>query len=296
MVRDRAAVVLMLSLAGATPAAAADPPVLAPSSPWSIDYDADSCALIRSFGSGEHQAYLEIRRFAPGWGLQTTVASNRVSARENPDLRYRFTGEERWQKPALGVSVTVNDTMKGVIFEPALPLLPEWEALGGEAEREAYFSAMDFRAIERQQAAATNSLSVHGLGPEFTLRLGKLEAPITALQDCVDELTTHWNIDVEAHKTLTRRASPVNFRAGSKMLDYPPAMLMRSMPGLVNIRLAIDETGNITGCRIQMPLSDPEFEESSCADIQHAFDFEPALDKDGKPLASYWTTKVVFTF
>ena len=44
-----------------------------------------------------------------------------------------------------------------------------------------------------------------------------------------------------------------------------------------------------------MPLSDPAFEESSCADIQHAFEFEPALDKDGKPMPSYWTTRVVFT-
>jgi len=80
------------------------------------------------------------------------------------------------------------------------------------------------------------------------------------------------------------------------MMDYPPAMLRKSMPGLVNVRLAIDEAGRITACHIQMPLSDPAFEESSCADIQHAFDFEPALDKDGKPIASYWITRVVFSF
>ena len=41
-------------------------------------------------------------------------------------------------------------------------------------------------------------------------------------------------------------------------------------------------------------LSDPAFEESSCADIQHAFEFEPALDKDGQPLKSYYVTSVRF--
>jgi hypothetical protein len=79
------------------------------------------------------------------------------------------------------------------------------------------------------------------------------------------------------------------------MMDYPPEMLRRGMPGLVNIRLAIDDAGRITACHIQMPLSDPSFEESSCADIQHALDFDPALDKDGKPIASYWITKVHFS-
>jgi hypothetical protein len=43
-----------------------------------------------------------------------------------------------------------------------------------------------------------------------------------------------------------------------------------------------------------MPLSDPEFAEASCADIEHAFEFEPALDKDGKPVASYWLTTIRF--
>lgn len=79
------------------------------------------------------------------------------------------------------------------------------------------------------------------------------------------------------------------------MMDYPPKMLRRSMPGLVNVRLAIDERGLITACHIQMPLSDPEFEASSCADIQHALEFDPALDKDANPIASYWITTVIFS-
>jgi hypothetical protein len=173
--------------------------------------------------------------------------------------------------------------------------LPEYEAIDEGSGREAYFDSIDFRAIEREQAAGISAMRVRGLGPEFTLRLGKLEAPIVALQDCVDELMTHWNIDVEAHKTLTRRATPIDPGASASMLDYPPRMVQQRMPGLVNVRLAIDETGKITACSIQMPLSDPDFEESSCADIQHAFDFEPALDKAGEPIASYWITKVVFS-
>ena len=117
---------------------------------------------------------------------------------------------------------------------------------------------------------------------------------MAALNDCIDELMTHWNIDVEAHKTLTRPALPVNLPEVGSMIDYPPMMIRQNLQGVVNIRLAIDEAGRITGCHIQMPLSDPVFEESSCADIQHALDFDPALDKDGQPIKSYYVTSVRF--
>ena len=293
-----AAMGLVLCASIASPLLAEDDElVFTPNQRWTVDYDADSCGLRRTFEAGEDRAFLEIRRFAPGWGLQTTIASSRVPGRSRPNVRYRFTNDEEWQKAYLGISVTLESGLRGVIIEPPFVDPPELEAIeGGDPGWEAYLDSIDFKAIERQQAAAINSVSLRGLGPEFTLRLGKLEAPIGALQDCVDELTTHWNIDVEAHKTLTRRALPVDREASSRMLDYPPKMVRQRMPGLVNVRLSIDETGRITACAIQMPLSDPDFEESSCADIQHAFDFDPALDKDGKPIASYWTTKVVFTF
>jgi TonB family protein len=78
------------------------------------------------------------------------------------------------------------------------------------------------------------------------------------------------------------------------MMDYPPKMLAKGMPGVVNVRLAIDERGNVAGCSIQMPLADPAFEKSTCADLQHALEFEPALDQNGKPVASYWVTLVDF--
>jgi hypothetical protein len=118
---------------------------------------------------------------------------------------------------------------------------------------------------------------------------------IEALQSCIDDLKTRWRIDVEAHKTLSRPAVPVNLDEVPGMMSYPPKMLQLNMPGLVNVRLDINETGRITACHIQMPLSDPAFEESSCADIQHALDFDPALDKDGTPISSYWITRVHFS-
>ena len=286
------AVAAALSALIACPAMSQGRPGLAPSGAWTLDYDDDSCALRRMFGAGENRAYVEFRRFGPDFWLQAVVASERMTARNPARFRYRFGDEAEW-RDANGINITLDNGFSGVIFNPQLAYNPE-----GIEDLQAYYAylrSIDRKAVESEAGAGIDTITLRGAyRRELRLQLGKLDAPIAALNECVDELMTHWDIDIEAHKTLTRAAIPIDFTDSSSMLGYPPKMLQRSMPGLVHIRLAIGETGRITGCHIQMPLSDPEFEASSCADIQHAFEFEPALDKDGKPIASYWLTRVRF--
>jgi hypothetical protein len=297
ILRLLAPLVAIATVAAASPASAEDAGALAPSSPWTLDYDADSCALRRTFGSGEDQAIVEFRRFGPGLGLQTIVGSSRLKARNNGSFRYRFDDGEDWQIAGYTIAMTLANGYSAVLFYAQLPSVPWSEDVGDDPARiESYNRSDPLKAAERERAATIDHITLVGaFGRQYTLRFGSLEKPMKAMQECVDELMTHWNIDVEAHKTLMRPAIPVNLAEVPRMMDYPPRMVRESMPGLVNIRLAIDETGRITGCRIQMPLSDPAFEESTCADIQHALDFDPALDKDGKPIASFWITRVVFT-
>lgn len=290
------AILALMSSAIACPAFAGDSPGLAPSSDWTLVYDDDSCALRRMFGSGDNEAYLEMRRFAPDSGLQVIVASKKLKARDLRTFRYRLGDETDWRETR-GLKLTLDNGLGGVVF--GTDLIDSPDTLD-DRERELYLWSIDWRTMEREAAIRTDSIAVQGVTVrnlrrgELTLQLGSLEAPMAALNECIDELLTHWDIDVEAHKTLTRPALPIDLSESSSMIGYPPKMVRQRMPGLVNIRLAIDETGRVTACRIQMPLSDPEFEASSCADIQHAFSFEPALDSDGKPIASYWTTRVQF--
>jgi hypothetical protein len=285
----------LLSSAIAPPALAQDAPGLAPSSDWTLDYDDDSCALRRMFGTGDDQAFLELRRFGPGPALQAVVGSNRLNARQNAGFRYRFGASNEWREVGVPLTAKLADGFEGLIFSPYLLGPPDNDAAVDMPERLLYLMSARFNADEVAQASAMDTMTLsRGFSRELTLQTGSLAAPIAALNECVAELTTHWNIDVEAHKTLTRAAVPTNLPGIGRMMDYPPKMAEQRMPGLVNVRLGIDPAGLITDCRIQMPLSDPAFEKSSCADIQHALDFDPALDKDGKPIASYWVTKVFF--
>lgn len=279
---------------GAAAPAVAKTVELAPASPWNLHYDTDSCVLRRAFGEEDQRTQLEMRRFQPGIGLQVTVASKAARTTKR-DYRFRFGDEAEWEQEEYPLYAHFgDDKFKGVIFRHSLIQLPLDEDSEPE-EWSRFYIENDVSAMEAEAGAKLQSLTIsRAFRDELVLETGPLDKPLVALNQCVDELMTHWGIDVEAHKTRARSAVPVNLAKAGRMIDYPPQMLRKRLPGLVNIRLDIDETGRVTECHIQMPLSDPEFEETSCADIQHALDFDPALDKDGKPMKSYYVTSVHF--
>jgi hypothetical protein len=288
------AALAFLGLAATAPAQAKEL-VLAPSSPWNIDYATDSCALRRTFGEGEQKTLLEMRRFAPDNVLQTTVASG-AARLGSGSFNYRFDPDKKQRSPHFWHHLHFDGGQQGVIFGLALEEAP-LDGLHADdlIKHEQLLASHEFLDREAQTADRIASISIAGAFTNvFVLKTGSLKAPLLAMRTCTDELRRHWGIDVDAQAKLTRPAVPINRASVRKMMDYPPKMLARGMPGLVNLRLAIDERGNITGCFIQMPLSDPAFEKSACADLEHALDFEPALDQSGKPVASYWVTVVDF--
>ena len=70
--------------------------MLEPSSNWELDYAPDSCALRRTFGEGDRQTQLEMRRFSPSTTLQTTVATKAAKIARR-SYRFRF-GDAEWDE------------------------------------------------------------------------------------------------------------------------------------------------------------------------------------------------------
>ena len=90
-------IAVVVTAATACPAMAQDVPGLAPSTPWTIDYDTDSCALRRMFGEGGKRAYLELRQFGPRASLQVTLASARMRPENPASFRFRFNdADDDW--------------------------------------------------------------------------------------------------------------------------------------------------------------------------------------------------------
>jgi hypothetical protein len=263
--------------------------VLEASSPWVMDYAEDSCALRRGFGEGKTSAQLELRRFAPESTILMTVSTNAM-APTGEDFQFRFDPQQEWRDTA-GVYAHFADSSRGVIF--GAMLAPSRDAVSDLSP--ALFLEAAATLNSQQAAASIEGVSLRSaFKNDLVLRTGSLTKPWSAMDKCLHELLTHWGIDAAAHNSLRRRAVPTNLPSTTNMMDYPPKMLAKRLPGIVNVRLMVDQTGTVNGCVIQMPLSDPAFEKSTCTDLENELEFDPALDANGNPIASYWVTQVNF--
>jgi hypothetical protein len=256
-------------------------------------YDADSCALRRQFGEGEQLTYLEMRRFEPGTSTQFIVSTN--IAKANRTFLFRFDEEEKWRRSG-GFRLDMSDGSNGMVFSSTLFEVKIPEALVKDVEAlTTYFKNLDHTALEEAAIKTADGVMLQGaFVRDLTLRTGSLEAPIKAMRECTDELITHWGVDAEAHKTLSRPVTAKNAAEMGTKITYPRRLVRQGVPGIVRVRLGVDLAGAVTGCHIQMDLADAQFEKEVCETLSRELHLEPALDKDGNPIASYWINRVTF--
>ena len=155
---------------------------------------------------------------------------------------------------------------------------------------------IEFAPIGEARQKAIRYLKVgKPLRRAVTMETGPMRAPLAALDKCIDNLLTHWGIDVEKHKTLTREVRPIE-SPGRWVVssDYPLNMLQAGQPALVEFRLSVGPDGVPTACHIQSTTRPKEFDNAVCKSVMRRARFEPALDLTGKPLASFYRNTVRF--
>lgn len=268
---------------------------LAAKGPWTLSADAESCVLRREFVDGENLAYLELRRFYPG-DLQMVVASNTLRATETNSLRYRLNDDQEWRNDTSKVPTETSTGYGGVIFFPVLFEVPGLNEVKDDAQRQALLVKLDLDALEQDAAAKVGTLTLlDAFDEELSLQVGSLARPLALMNDCVEELMSHWNIDAEAHKTLSRGAAVLSSRRAS-LTDFPPlsSLFGQYAPSAISIRLDISEKGKVENCHFYKVGGDPGAAAASCAKLRRGLRFEPALDKDGEAIASFYTYRLIF--
>ncbi len=282
--------VLMVAL-GAAPicaAAADEPPVeMAPHSQWVADYDADSCALRRAFRGGDHEAILELRGFSPGNGFKVTIVSDTLAVtRESP--RVRFEPDDEWHEPLSPMFVEAG-SRRGIYYNDSLLT----NATSADDPPPVAITDADRDARER----AITGLSVNdGFDRDILLKTGSMHAPMGAMRACMDDLITHWGLDVAAQRTLSRRVQPIEMARWARRIQehYPPEMVRTGQGASIQTRLIVGSDGKPTSCHVQVHISHPSFEEAACDLLMRHARFEPALDASGAPVASFYTTTLVY--
>ena len=271
------------------------PEIYTPTSAWAIDYAEDSCALRRAFASGEKKLELELRQFEPEGALAILVSgpemnllTQQASIRLGPDVDYI-------PKPN-AFRVKLSNDWVGITFRDELvPYadVPMVEERRNDYSPYDYWDEHDFQARFRK----INNLSIKGaLETPISLELGSMLAPKVALDACLSELITRWGIDAEAHQTLSREVKILNLKKLTYAFsrNYPREMIIAEQSGIVQYRLMVDERGKPSACHLQLASNHREFEKVSCKLLMNVARFDPALDKDGKPIASYWINAIIF--
>lgn len=292
-----------LTIVSASPAWAAketsaDPLTLDPSSNWNVDYAADKCRLARAFGTGKDQVVFFLERYAPTDRFFLLVAGAPLTKFDASRAQLRFGpgGDVTEYPPSDGKlkdMPALMTTMALYHMEPDDEPGTATPATPGQPKVETDLFAQKISPEMADKITWFEAVS-KGQRP-LRLALGSMGKPIGALQSCTQELVGHWGIDVEAHRTLLRPASPRGDPSRwMTSSDYPSDLMKRGAQGIVHFRLLIGPDGKPTDCFIQESTRPKGFDDAVCAVMIRRARFDPALDKTGNPIKSYWRSSVRF--
>ncbi len=74
--------------------------------------------------------------------------------------------------------------------------------------------------------------------------------------------------------------------------DYPARALMQERQGTTAFRLEVSAQGKITGCTVTQSSGSDDLDTATCNAVIKRAKFKPALDYDGKPVASMYSSRV----
>lgn len=283
--------------------AAAQPVRLQPTSPWDVDYAAESCRLIRQFGEGKTAAKLAFESAAPGsmdmlvFGQPLSTFEERVGARLMP------SGED------IGVGRVAQTTSgsEPAILWPNITLLPkafrereqQIERLRDRAgTRPPAISVAERRSRDAQRdalAMATTEIAIDTRHSRpVILETGSLGAPMAAFEKCSRESLKDWGVDPAVEDRIVRPVWSSNPDKWLFASDYPRSMLMLGKESAIAVRLLVDASGRITKCTPLSHFNEPAFTTITCQRIQERARLQPAELADGTKVPSYFIRRVVF--
>lgn len=276
--------------------AAPEPLKLLPTSNWHLDYADERCRLAREFGDGTSKAMVFFDKYGPGESFRMVIAGEAVKTDvTEADIAVRFGPVETTQPLFfLGGELAGSGALVfGGEIRIAGPTASESAAIKAKRRGDPW---IDLAPIAPDRYAAVRYVELgKPLRRPVQLETGSLKSGFAALDKCVDDLVASWGVDIEKHKTLSRKATPSD-NPGKWVVssDYPIKMLQAGQPAFVDFRLNVGADGKPSGCKIQATTRPKEFDDAVCQSLMRRASFLPALDSAGQPIVSWWRSRVRF--
>jgi TonB family protein len=272
---------------------AAQPVVLAPSSKWVVDYAEQKCRLFRSFGAGDQLAILYLEQSYPSERFGLTVAGPPLRGFAFPRpvmLRFNESDRENRTTPFTGNIEKVGPALiySSIDFD-------HHESADFAQREDDGAQAPGLPEIARDQAARVRFLEFHQGGKTVRFETGEMAAPSAALNACALDLLRVWGLDPERQKAATRSPEWTNRDEVVRRITakYPGGALAFGEQGIVRMRVMVGANGDVTDCQLERATSAQSLESPACKEMQRA-KFNPARDRDGKPMPSYYATTIVY--
>lgn len=271
---------------------------LAPSSKWLLNYDRDSCTLVRSFGEDDEKIIAQFVRYAPGPTFDLNLFGKRVRAAANrPTVGLRFGNTGNFvATPAMkGTGGEPGRLVNALFLAGRLDNFDQTKLNLGDPKKlsPADLAALSF--VDPALEAATDTMTVRLAGQAIVLRLGSMGAAMREMRKCTTDLVKEWGLQPEEQERLASQPAPrSNPGTWLTSSDYPRDSLARGEQAIIRFRMMIDSTGVPTACAVQSAITKGDFAEITCNQLKRRARFEPARNAEGQPVASFFVGKVVW--
>lgn len=264
---------------------------LAPSSKWAISFDDEGCRLARVLGEGDDQTTMIMIRNRPGSSGDHMVIAGRpvgnIQERHGVEVGFGPGTDINETRPYRG---SLGEIEPALIFS-SVSIRPEREASQSDQSKE---DQAALRAESRKLADSVTYMTVADRSDELRFDFGSMKDVNTVMDDCANGLIEAWGLDAEKHASAMREPVPLNAEDWIRSSDYPRDMRRAGQPAIINVRMIVDADGSPTECHIQSTTRPKAFDDAVCSSILKRASFDPALDAAGKPMKSFYQTRVHF--
>lgn len=268
--------------ASATPAFAA-PTIATPIAPWEASFEGGICRMQRAFETGGQPHLLILEQNAPGRALGIALAGPSLAGmNENAPLRVTLAASVAgFEKRA---RIEPNGKFSHVAILNGVWLADDVSEEGGD------FGRIDLDAVQFVQRIAVSQG-----GKDVIFETGSVADAALVLNECTAQILRSWGLDPDQQYTLQQSAQPADPAklAREMQKSYPRSAARGLRSGPLEVVALVDAKGVAGQCRIIAASPWADLDAATCTTLTKAR-YVPARDAEGRPVASYWKTRVTF--
>lgn len=251
-------VIALAALAGPVPTAV-------PTGKWVVDFDDNYCLASRSFTADGQEVAFGLQPWPTDEGARAFIQTPRQLTSWDWEKAEIYIGSER-----LKVS----------------PLLAEPVVKPGHVR---YILSLDKDQLLKLEEA--ERFTVDGEHVRVQFPVTELPRVRKVLDDCVVGLLQAWGLSRETQASLATFPK-ADLTSAFRSRDYPVEAIQRGAIGYVDVVLSVGADGKVKDCRFARASGHKELDETTCLKLRKRSKFEPARDRNGRPVASPYFTSI----